>query len=374
MFGLMRRAERMPYCGTCKTLGTLYGQRSRMLLNHDTVFLAELLMRHSGEPDWGPAYRSFNCLTLPRPGDNMPLALEYAATAAVVLAHFHIADHHADSKQLRWRLAAKCFSPSYRRAAARLKTWKVPIEDIQAVLETQIEREAHPQSLAHVAEPTAVASALVFSHGMRLVGCEGLADAMYRLGYSFGTLVYVLDAYEDRQRDARNGNFNPLQAFPEISGRDEILAATADIEGQLEPELAARLRTNVEERLGLRLRVLHQRCRKPLRDRWRDAVTFARSMRDREPAGLFKGAAVLASVSTLAFLFPHHVRSAESWRQCLGVGMNLMAIGAVFATMPSEPAPSPAPSTKSSGSKGGGCCDSCDCGDCCCECGVCDCL
>jgi hypothetical protein len=113
-----------------------------------------------------------------------------------------------------------------------------------------------------------------------------------------------------------------------------------------------------------------------MRDRWRDAVTFARSMRDRELAGVFKGAAVLASVSALAFLFPHQVRSAESWRQCLGVGMNLMAIGAVFATMPSEPAPSEAPSKKSSGSKGGGCCNSCDCSgcDCCCECGVCDCL
>jgi hypothetical protein len=376
MFGLMRRAERLPYCGTCKTLGTLYGQHSRLLLNHDTVFLAELLMEQSGEPDWGPAYKSFNCLTLPRRGDRMPLALEYAATVAVVLAHFHIADHRADSKQHRWRLAARFFSPSYRRAAARLKAWDIPLEEIQAILETQIEREAYPQSLAHVAEPTAVASALVFSHGMRLVGREDLADEMYRLGYSFGYLVYVLDAYEDRVRDTRTGNFNPLHAFPGISGRDEILVATAEVERQLQPDLAARLRMNVEERLGLRPRVLHHRCRKPMRDRWRDAVTFARSMRDRELAGVFKGAAVLASVSALAFLFPHQVRSADSWRQCLGVGMNLMAIGAVFATMPSEPAPSEAPSKKSSGSKGGGCCDSCDCGacDCCCECGVCDCL
>src|SRR5258708_3320694 len=153
MFGLMRGAERLRYCGTCKTLGTLYGQRSRVLLNHDTVFLAELLMEHSGEPDWGPAYRSFNCLTLPRQGDTMPLPLEYAATAAVVLAHFHIADHRTDSNKLRWRLAARFFSPSYRQAAARMKAWKVPLEEIQAILETQIEREAHPQSLAHVAEP-----------------------------------------------------------------------------------------------------------------------------------------------------------------------------------------------------------------------------
>ena len=93
MFGLMRRAQRLPYCGTCKTLGSLYGQRSRLLLNHDTVFLAELLMEQSGQPEWGRAYRSFNCLTLPKSEGAMPLALQFAATAAVAIAHFHIADH-----------------------------------------------------------------------------------------------------------------------------------------------------------------------------------------------------------------------------------------------------------------------------------------
>ena len=97
MFGLMRRAQRLPYCGTCKTLGSLYGQRSRLLLNHDTVFLAELLMEQSGQPEWSHAYRSFNCLTLPKPEDAMPLALQFAATAAVTIAHFHIADHQVDS-------------------------------------------------------------------------------------------------------------------------------------------------------------------------------------------------------------------------------------------------------------------------------------
>jgi hypothetical protein len=34
---------RLHYCGTCKTMGPLYGQKSRFLLNHDAVFLSELL-------------------------------------------------------------------------------------------------------------------------------------------------------------------------------------------------------------------------------------------------------------------------------------------------------------------------------------------
>lgn len=54
MFGLMqakmcgmsaaeKNFRRLHYCGTCKTIGTLYGQKARLLLNLDVVFLAELL-------------------------------------------------------------------------------------------------------------------------------------------------------------------------------------------------------------------------------------------------------------------------------------------------------------------------------------------
>jgi len=381
MFGLMRRAQRLPYCGTCKTLGSLYGQRSRLLLNHDTVFLAELLMEQSGQPEWSRAYRSFNCLTLPKSETAMPLALQYAATAAVTIAHFHIADHQVDSGRLLWRMAARYFSPTYRRAAARLRQWNFPLDEMTGILATQTAREARAESVAHVAEPTATATAMIFSHGARLVGREDLAGSMHRLGHSFGYLVYVLDAFEDRERDRESGDFNPFLELSPAVARGHVLAAANEVEGRLSPEFATRLRSNVEERLGLRPRILHHyRCRKSLKDRWRDAVAFARTLRDREHAGAIKGAAILAGVAMLAFLFPHPVRSAESWRHCLGLGMNLMALGAIFATTPSGPEPPPVqpftpdapPTSKKSSSCCDGfcCCDGCDCCDCCscCDC------
>jgi hypothetical protein len=388
MFGLMKRAPRLPYCGTCKTLGALYGQRSRILLNHDTVFLAELLFAHAGEPEWGAAYRSFNCLTLPREIGNMPIALQYAASVTVALAHFHVADHFADTRKFRWNLAARWLSPAYLRAAARLRAWQFPIDEVSAMLASQQSREARPQSLEHVAEPTMTATALVFSHGFLLAGRPELAESMYRVGAKFGYLVYVLDAYEDRERDLKTGAFNPLVTFTGIDAREEILTALAELEPTVPPALAERLRANVEERLGLRPRVLlQQSCRKPARDRWREAKQFARSLRAQERGGVIKGAAVLTSVTALAFLFPHQARRTESWRECLGVSMNLMALGAIFATPPSPPPPplhrplsvhQAVPPKVSSGGGGGcswkGCC--CDaCSEGCCEacCSGCDC-
>ena len=113
MFGLMRAKNcglsadekhfrRLNYCGTCKTLGTVYGQKSRLLLNHDTVFLAEILSALSGEDvkDWQKSYQSFNCLSLPESGES-PAALEFAATVNIILTEFKLADHLADEGKRR---------------------------------------------------------------------------------------------------------------------------------------------------------------------------------------------------------------------------------------------------------------------------------
>jgi hypothetical protein len=356
MFGLMKRAERLSYCGCCKTIGAIYGQRARLLLNHDMVFLGELLMQ---EPQWTPAHRSFNCMAMPT---EHPAGLKYAATAAVVLAHFQIDDQVADSGRLRWKALKRFFSGSYRKAAADLRRSGFALDEMTAMLGTQHARESHALSLNDVAEPTARATEMIFGHGS--------AD-LASIGRRFGYLIYVLDAWEDRVRDAKTGDFNALILFPEVDGQAEILATVASLEEDLPAHLAVRLRTNVEERLGMRMRIFHGSCKKSASERWKSAVEFARSMKERERAGFLKGAAVLATVSVLAFFAPHPIRSAESWKQCFGLVMNLMAFGAVFATVPLPETP-PGGAEKKSGFWSSCCnCDSCDCGDCCCDCGSC---
>jgi hypothetical protein len=153
------------------------------------------------------AYRSFNCFALLKQHTEIPAALDFAAAATVLLAHFHIRDQQVDTCKTRWRVAAAILSPAYRRVAARLKSWDFPLDILEAVLGTQSAREAVAQSLEHVSEPTAVATALVFSHGAHVIGRSDLVDIMYRLGHLFGHLIYLLDAVEDLEKDKKSGNF-----------------------------------------------------------------------------------------------------------------------------------------------------------------------
>jgi len=241
MYGLMRarhcgqsaeqrEGHRFHYCGTCKTIGRLYGQRSRLLLNHDTVFLAELLTLLSAESareNADKAYLSYNCLSLPKSDDAMPRPLQLAAAANILLAEFKVADRIKDAREIRrrpgWRVVQRFFSGGFRRASALLRQLDFPVDELRRLQDRQDEREASPISprrnppaaLRRLASPTAAATAMFFTHGARVVGkleAPEAVDAMRRLGYDFGRLVYLLDAFEDYETDWRKGEFNALRA------------------------------------------------------------------------------------------------------------------------------------------------------------------
>src|SRR5215468_8533268 len=225
MYGLMRvrhcgqsleqsERHRFHYCGTCKTMGRLYGQRSRLLLNHDAVFLAELLTLLSAESQpWNAdkAYLSYNCLSLPRSEDDMPRALQLAAAANIMLTEFKVADRIKDGGLVRWRLVQRFFSGGFRRASALLRRLNFPVDDLRRLQDRQDEREAAPSSprrspvaaLRRLASPTAAATAMFFTHGARSLGRPEVAYTSWRLGYDFGRLVYLLDAFEDYEEDWR---------------------------------------------------------------------------------------------------------------------------------------------------------------------------
>ena len=389
MFGLMKartcslspelkRHRRLHYCGTCKTIGGLYGHRSRALLNHDTVFLAELLSALSGEDqqlgEWSSPYQSYNCLALPRAATDMPLPLRYAAAATMTLADFKLADHVLDSDQRRWRIIRRVFSKGFERAAAQLAAWDFPVEALRRALRSQESREARAlrmtdsvdAALAGLAEPTATATALFMAHGARLVNVTAAADVMQRVGRAFGALTYLLDALEDYDKDSRSGDFNAIRAAFRLGDErlpaavrkqvaDRVWLLAAEVEAALNelPIAASRaelfascLRHNLSHKLGARLPVVAHTCqtkratKEPFRERWRRAVAAGRALAEKRKAA--HGSSLTSRVATpfvfvsvlpMALLFPQQAAQAGSYRECLGLGLNLMALGSLAAAI-----------------------------------------
>ena len=433
MYGLMRARHcgqsveqndrhRFHYCGTCKTIGRLYGQRSRLLLNHDTVFLAELLTLLSSEPAWenaDKAYQSYNCLSLPKSEDATPLPLRLAAAANILLVQFKVDDRIKDAGQnrwlVKWRLIQRLFSGGFHRAVALLRKMDFPVDELLRLQDRQDEREAatitpirNPAAaLRRLASPTAAATAMFFTHGARAVGRSDMAGTMWRLGYDFGRLVYLLDAFEDYEKDWRQGEFNALRAafgwttesltveqrrqavetLLEIRRRIVGRISTLPIPGAYATLFSERLDYNLSRKTERSLPILTteaQPCRKrslTLAARWKNAVSFAKRMMRMEAGACSKGAwlkAHLAFISVLAvvFLVPSAASRLRSWHDCWSLGFNLMFLSALPGAVLAIVTPIPDPETdEDKRERVSDCCDRfyrcgdrCDCCDCCGDC------
>jgi hypothetical protein len=227
-----REEHRLHYCGTCKTMGALYGQACRFLLNNDAVFLAELLTQiersQASEPmpEWVNEYRSYNCLTLPGDASKLPLPLMIASDVTMLLAALKLDDQRKDTRHLAWSFAKQVFSATEQEACRSLEERGFPLACIwesygeQDAIETFVssgmrgrDSNSVTERVDYCAGPTAAITAIVFKHATGVVGgSRQQQEAMETIGSAFGRLVYLLDAIEDYARDARRRQFNPFLA------------------------------------------------------------------------------------------------------------------------------------------------------------------
>ncbi|HEX3100613.1 MAG TPA: DUF5685 family protein [Pyrinomonadaceae bacterium] len=417
MFGLMRAKKcrmtpderhlrRLNYCGTCKTIGSMYSSRARVLLDHDVVFLAEVLSSLSGDngTEWQRAYQSFNCLSLP--DDARPASLEWAAAANVILAKFKVADHAADGDGLGYRAAGRFFASDFGKAARFLENNDFPLSDVADVLASQASREADAGSLDDLAFPTAHTTAMFFREGVRHIGRGDLAGSAFELGFAFGKLIYLIDAFEDYEKDVRTGRFNAFRAIYKLEEKSlsgavkrKIRAIITQVGDEVQAKIgllpvssgqcslfAARLSENLHRKLGDELAVIPKRhvCvagpKQTFGERWGTAYDKAREL---ARSYSWQMPLVFTFVLVFALVTPAaQLRETRSARECFDLGFNLMFLGTLFGSVlalpkkllmavPNEVKEEAAKQAVKKG--GGGCCGSIDC-DCCDGCGdCCDC-
>ncbi|CAN5319828.1 hypothetical protein BH10ACI2_BH10ACI2_07420 [soil metagenome] len=146
------------------------------------------------------------------PKKGIPASLEWAAAENVILTEFKIADHIADGEGYRYNLGGRLFSKDFKKAEQFLTEHDFPLEEASEILSSQVLRESNAVSLDDLAFPTAQTTAIFFREGVRRIGRPELEHTAFELGFSFGKLIYLIDAFEDRETDIRRGLFNAFQA------------------------------------------------------------------------------------------------------------------------------------------------------------------
>ncbi len=188
------------YCGLCRALRDRYGGLGQMTLSYDMTFVV-LLLTSLYEPETVKGYQ--RCLAHPL-GKHPAMVNQfsrYAADMNLLLSYYKCLDDWQDERKVSKKAMA---------AALRARVQKVaeayPGKDglIRHKME-QIHRCEQEQctdldeASGHFGE--IMAQILVYRK-------DEWEQDLRRMGFFLGKFIYLLDAFEDVERDAKTGNYN----------------------------------------------------------------------------------------------------------------------------------------------------------------------
>ena len=206
------------YCGLCKTLKTEYGFFARMGLNYDSVFLSLLLSSVIGDKAIACGER---CMANPikkRPVMQKNQSLSYSAGVMMILAMLKLKDNIRDEKSVKamityallWRARRKLmkrYGDLYQKCNEHINT----LSGLETAKCTSVDEAAH--AFAKVTETVFVPD---------FIEEESTRRILSHMGYLLGRVIYLFDAFEDKEQDQKNGSYNPYLLAESVPSGEEF--------------------------------------------------------------------------------------------------------------------------------------------------------
>ena len=194
------------YCGLCKTLKSEYGYFSRFGLNYDSVFLALLLSSVTED--------EYNCEKLrciAHPAEKKPImktnkSLSYSAAVMVILALLKIEDDIRDERSVKSMLLYLALTGAKRKVK---KNYPKLYSDCRSQINKLSELEKN-----NVTDIDKLSD--VFANLLKVLFVPDFIDdeitkrILSQIGYTLGRFIYIIDAYEDMEKDKKKKSFNPF--------------------------------------------------------------------------------------------------------------------------------------------------------------------
>jgi hypothetical protein len=229
----IRDSHQRYYCGLCQAMGAGYGLPLRALHSYDGVFVALLA---DGLQHERAAAATTICPMLPvvrkASVDPESPAMVYAAAVQLLLGDQWLADKQVEGGRTAGA-GRRLLAGRVARARARLSEIGVDLCELVGFEQRQDAVERTGASPEQAAEPTAGALELVFGRIADLPGAQrGARGPLTLLGRHLGRAIYLVDALEDCDDDARDGDFNPCLTDGEVDA-DRVEAAVALLDEDL---------------------------------------------------------------------------------------------------------------------------------------------
>lgn len=201
------------YCGVCQELKELYGQAGRMTLTYDMTFMAILL---TGLYEDTTVEEKHFCVA--HPGKkHLCLRNEftsYAASMNILSAYYNLLDDWADEHSYRSYAAAKLLRGSFKKVAAQYPRQTQAMKTYLKKMHACENDKSKDLDLAAGLTGELLGELYVYKEDI-------WSEDLRALGFFIGKFIYLMDAYEDRKKDAKTGNYNPLLFLEDIPDFDK---------------------------------------------------------------------------------------------------------------------------------------------------------
>lgn len=200
------------YCGLCQRLRANCGKRGQILLSYDMTFL-ELLLTGLYEPE--ETEKKFTCMIHPTKKQD---AIEnevsdYCAAINIMLAYHNLMDDWKDEKKHSKVYLANMIGKSYLSFANKYPRQADAIEHYMQSMEEYEKR--NETNIDLVAGLTGEMLGEVFAWKE-----DEWYQELKTLGCYMGRFIYMMDAYEDVDKDEKKDAYNPLRALRKENEKD----------------------------------------------------------------------------------------------------------------------------------------------------------
>jgi hypothetical protein len=191
------------YCGLCRMLKKRYGQLGQMTLSYDMTFLIILLTSlYESET----IHERKRCIIHPlKKHDFLRNEITgYVADMNIVLSYHHFRDDWNDEKSLPGLTGAGILKRAYKKIEKRYPRQCREInENLSMLAECEKNME---NNIDTVARSFGQLMGSLFTYRE-----DTWSDTLRKLGFFLGKFIYILDAYDDIEKDIKKGSYNPLK-------------------------------------------------------------------------------------------------------------------------------------------------------------------
>lgn len=201
------------YCGLCQSLKTKYGAPGQMTLTYDMTFLVMLL---NSLYECEMKASRHRCMVHPLNKRAMLQCeiTDYAADMNLILAYYHLKDDWEDERKLSGLAGSAVLKGKVEKAISIYpRQAKVIKEELQHL------REYEQANVMEIDYPAGCFGRLMAE--MLAYKEDHWEETLRQLGFYLGKFIYIMDAYDDLEKDKKEGNYNPLRQLSEDENYEE---------------------------------------------------------------------------------------------------------------------------------------------------------